>query len=103
MFFPVGLLPVLIWIMFSNRAGHGTNNTKGALAALVTGILAGAGNVAFYLALASGGKVSIVAPLTCLFPLVTMLVAYVVLHERLNRLQASGIAMALLSIYLLGA
>jgi len=99
--FPIGLLPVLFWILLSRRARGGVNKVKGGIAALVTGILAAAGNVAFYLALARGGRVSIVAPLTCLYPLVAVILAYLFLHEKLTRLQVVGLVLALVAIYLL--
>jgi transporter family protein len=56
--------------------------------------------VAFYTALESG-KASVIAPLTSLFPLVTVLLAVVILKERLNYGQYAGLALALAAIYLL--
>ena len=99
--FPLGLLPVMAGMLFSRRVHEGANKQKGGWYAVITGILGGAGNVAFYLALERGGKVSVVVPLTCLFPLITVLVAYVVLKEKLSRAQVSGLAVALVAIYLL--
>ena len=99
--FPLGLLPLMAGMLFSKRRNEGSDKRKGARYAIVTGVLGGAGNIAFYLALEQGGKVSIVAPLTCLFPLVTVLGAYFVLKEQLNRTQVAGLAVALVAIYLL--
>jgi transporter family protein len=99
--FPLGLLPVMAWMLFSKRRSAGSDKPKGARYAIVTGVLGGAGNIAFYLALEHGGKVSIVVPLTCLFPLVTVLGAYFGLKEQLNRTQVLGLAIALVAIYLL--
>jgi uncharacterized membrane protein len=64
-------------------------------------VLAGTGNVAFYLALSAGGKASIVTPMTCLFPVVTVTLAYFVLRERVTSLQATGMLMSFVAIYLL--
>jgi transporter family protein len=99
--FPLGLLPVMACMLLSKRRSVGSDKGRGARYAIVTGILGGAGNIAFYLALERGGKVSIVVPLTCLFPLVTVLGAYFVLKEQLNRTQVLGLAIALVAIYLL--
>lgn len=101
--FPLGLVPVLAWALRSRRlrTGDPANRTKGAVAAILTGALAGAGNVAFYLALSAGGKASIVTPLTCLFPVVTVLLAYCTLRERVTSVQAAGLLISFLSIYLL--
>ncbi|HVX66935.1 MAG TPA: DMT family transporter [Bryobacteraceae bacterium] len=99
--FSLGLLPVMLWMLFSRRVHSGTNLRRGAWYALVTGLLGGAGNIAFYLALARGGKVSVVVPLTCLFPLVTVIAAYLVLKEKLTRAQLAGLVLAMIAIYLL--
>jgi transporter family protein len=68
---------------------------------LSTGVLGGAGNLAFYLALAKGGKAAIVVPLVGLAPLVTVIMAFFFLKESLNRTQILGLLLALVSIFLL--
>jgi uncharacterized membrane protein len=67
----------------------------------LTGLLGGSGNVAFYLALAAGGKASIVVPFVGLAPLVTIVLALVILKESLTKAQVAGLGFALISIYLL--
>jgi transporter family protein len=101
--FPLGLAPVVAWLAFTGRLQSGTCERHGAGWAFFTGVLGGAGNVAFYLALRRGGSVAVVVPLTCLFPLVTVATAYLVLHERLTAPQWGGLALALVAIYLLSA
>jgi len=56
--------------------------------------------VTFYLAL-SRGKASVVVPMVGLAPLMTVVLALVVLKESINRAQVVGVVLALLSIYLL--
>ena len=99
--FPLGLLPVVGWMVLSKRLQKGSPRRLGAFYALLTGLLGGAGNMAFYIALERGGKVSVVVPLTGLFPLVTVLAAYFILKEKLSRPQGAGLIMALTAIYLL--
>jgi bacterial/archaeal transporter family protein len=99
--FPLGLLPLVAWMFLSKHVKHGSHRQKGAYYALLTGFLGGLGNIAFYLALERGGKVSVVVPLTCLFPLVTVVAAYLILKEKLTRIQGAGLVMALIAIYLL--
>lgn len=99
--FSLGLLPVVVWMLASKRVHAGVDKRRGAYWAFFTGILGGVGNVAFYLALVRGGSVAIVVPLTCLFPLVTVIVAYFGLKEKLTRPQWSGLVLALVAIYLL--
>lgn len=100
--FSVGLLPLLIWILFSRNLRRTTGEPrKGAFHGLSTGIFGGAGNIAFYLALAKGGKAAIVVPLVGLAPLVTVVMAFFFLKESLNRTQMLGLLLALVSIFLL--
>jgi drug/metabolite transporter (DMT)-like permease len=63
-------------------------------------LLACLGNVAYYHALNLGGKASTVAPLTALYPLVTVGLAVLLLKERLGVAQLAGIGLSLLAIYL---
>lgn len=99
--FSLGLLPVVVWMLASKRVHAGTDKQRGAFWAFFTGVLGGVGNIAFYLALVRGGSVAIVVPLTCLFPLVTVVTAYFGLKEKLTRPQSAGLVLALVAIYLL--
>jgi len=45
----------------------------------------------------------VVAPVTALFPMVTVLLALIFLRERLGRVQCVGLTLAFLAIYLLSA
>jgi bacterial/archaeal transporter family protein len=99
--FPLGLLPALLFLTISRNMRRGSNLLRGSGYAFLTGILGGVGNIAFYLALARGGKAAIVVPMTCVFPLVTVILAAVVLNETMSRIQTLGLVLAFLSIYLL--
>jgi drug/metabolite transporter (DMT)-like permease len=69
--------------------------TGGALGlALASGVLDMAANVLFLLA-TRAGLLSLVSLLTSLYPVVVLLLARQVLHERLTKLQALGVALAL--------
>lgn len=100
-YFTAGLLPIVVALLRSPRLKEGKQFAAGSTWAFVTGLLGGLGNIAFFYALYKGGKVSVVAPVTALFPIVTVLLAMVFLRERLNRLQKVGFALALGAIYLL--
>lgn len=101
-FFTFGLLPLIaiVWRSPRNATG-GTGRRAGIGWAFVTGILGGTGNIAFFRALAMGGKASIVSPVTALFPFVTVILAVTLLHERVGTAQKIGLALALIAIYLL--
>jgi len=69
-------------------------------AALAMGITWGTGTVLFILALQSS-KLSIITPLTAVYPAVTVILAYVFLGERLEMRELAGITLALASVFLL--
>lgn len=69
----------------------------------ITGISSGltvASMLAFFYAL-SHGPVAVVATLTAMYPVITVLLARVVLKEKINRMQLIAIVMAMVSIVLL--
>lgn len=69
--------------------------------ALVSGVFNALGAWALLSALKSGGKASIVAPFTALYPLVVAFAAPLVLHESITGLQGVGIVCALIAVVLL--
>jgi drug/metabolite transporter (DMT)-like permease len=99
----IGLFPVALVLAFSKNLGRGDHRTRGILLALLTGVIGGTGNLALYETLRIGGNASVVFPLTGMYPLVTIIVARFLLKERLNRVQALGIALALAAVYLFSA
>ena len=105
--YTVGLLPLMVfvgWTVAKRSAGDPRKGrNRGIFWAFLTGILGGLGNIAFFQALVKGGTASVVAPVTALFPVVTVLLALVFLKERLCRTQWLGLALAFVAIYLLSA
>ena len=100
--FSLGLVPLVLWMAFSRNLRRAAGSRrKGTVYGIVTGLLGGTGNIALYLALARGGQASIVIPFVGLAPLVTVVLALALLGESLNRAQIAGVALALVSIYLL--
>ncbi|MGC2398448.1 MAG: DMT family transporter [Acidobacteriaceae bacterium] len=99
----IGLFPVTLVLAFSRKLGQGANRSRGILLALLTGVIGGTGNLTLYESLRVGGEASIVFPLTGMYPLVTIVLARLLLKESLNRIQALGIALALAAVYLFSA
>ncbi len=96
--FAGGTAPLAAFLLLRRtglRADH-----RGRFIGIVIGIAAGLGGIAYFVAMA-GGKASLVGPVTSLFPLVTVVLATLVLKERLNRFQTAGIVLALISAVLL--
>ena len=105
--YTVGLLPLMVFVGWTvskrSAADARTGRNRGIFWAFLTGILGGLGNIAFFQALVKGGSASVVAPVTALFPVVTVLLALFFLKERLGRVQWVGLALAFVAIYLLSA
>jgi bacterial/archaeal transporter family protein len=70
---------------------------------LISGFLNALGAWALLVALRSGGKASIVAPFTALYPLAVVLAAPVILHESVTLLQGLGVLCALAAVILLSS
>lgn len=77
-----------------------STNRSGAACGILCGLFSGLGMLAFYAAM-QRGKASIIGPVTALFPLLTILLALVFLKERVNRVQAAGIVLAICAIAVL--
>ena len=68
--------------------------------AIGMGVTWGLGTVLFIMAL-ENSKLSIITPLTALYPAVTVLLAYLFLSERLEPKELIGVIMAIISIFLI--
>jgi uncharacterized membrane protein len=97
--FTVGMFPLAVAAFISMR-GRLERDLRGAAYGILNGVFTGFGLLAYDAAM-SKGKASIVGPLTAMFPLVTVALAAVVLRERINRVQAAGVVLALTAIFLL--
>jgi transporter family protein len=62
---------------------------------LVCGVTNALGAWALYTALERGARASVAVPLTALYPVVTLVLALIVLGERLTKLQTAGVVLAL--------
>jgi uncharacterized membrane protein len=98
----LGTVPAALLLFFSPTWRRGTNIKLGILFAALTGLSGTAGNLCLLRALSLRGPVSLVLPISGMFPLVTALLAMLLLRERLNRIQAAGFVVALAAIYIVG-
>jgi transporter family protein len=71
--------------------------------ALLSGVLNALGAWALFAAMKSGGKASIICPLTALYPLVVVLLVPFILHESVTLLQGLGVLSALIAVVLLSS
>ncbi|HVY53153.1 MAG TPA: EamA family transporter, partial [Gammaproteobacteria bacterium] len=77
-------------------------DAKGISYSILTGITYGIGCL-FYFIAASRGKIINVVTLTALYPLVTILLAFLLLKESIALKQAVGIFLALIAIILMSS
>jgi drug/metabolite transporter (DMT)-like permease len=99
--FTIALVPSMLLALSSKRLREGTNRRAGLVWGFIAGLLAAGGNIAFYLALEHGADTAIAIPLTNIYPLVTIAIAFVLFRERINVIQWAGIGIAVLAIVLL--
>ena len=76
------------------------SNLKGISYSILTGTAYGIGCL-FYFMAASKGKIITVVTLTALYPLITIALAYFLLHESVSTKQYIGIACGLMAILLM--
>lgn len=96
----IGILPVMVALGFSRKLTPNKNTRRGGSFAFAAGLLTCAGNAIYYDVLNRGAKAAMVIPLTALYPLVTVILAMLVLREKLNWIQVAGVVLSLASIYL---
>ncbi len=99
--FTFALVPSALVAALSPQVRMGTNKPRGLFWGFVSGLLAAGGNLAFYLALENGADTAVAVPLTNIYPLVTIAIAWLFFRERLNAIQIAGIGVAVVAIVLL--
>jgi len=97
--FTIGIIPPSV-LALAQLGFKVETDRRGAIYGILNGIFTGLGMLAYYAALARG-QASIVGPFTALFPLLTLALAFAFLRERINRVQAAGMILALAAIVLL--
>jgi bacterial/archaeal transporter family protein len=97
--FTLGMLPVAVGMLLQMRWKL-DRDRGGVTYGLLCGIATGLGTLGYYAALREQNA-SVVTPLTGLFPVLTIVLAFVVLRERLNKVQMGGMVLALASIVIL--
>ena len=97
--FTLGMLPVAVCILAGMRWKL-DRDFKGASYGILSGVTTGLGILGYYRALQAQAA-SVVTPVTGLFPLLTVVLAFILLRERLNRVQMCGIGLALVAIVIL--
>jgi uncharacterized membrane protein len=95
----LGMLPVGL-ALFYRTAGSLEKDWRGIFHALAGGVLSAAGIVALIAAFRSGGPTGVITVTTGLYPMVTVVLAVLLLKERLAHRQKAGLILAAAAIVL---
>jgi transporter family protein len=97
--FTLGMLPVAIGMLLHVR-GKIDRDRIGISYGLLCGIATGLGALGYFAALREQDA-SVVTALTGVFPILTVVLAFIVLRERLNKVQIGGMLLAVAAIVIL--
>lgn len=97
--FTVGVLP-LVFVCLVRLHFRIATHKLGVMYAVLMGVFSALGSLAFFAAL-KNGKASLVGPIISLYPALTVVLALLVLKERVNRTQVAGLILAMASVIIL--
>lgn len=75
-------------------------DARGIGIGLITGVLSAVGQVALFAAFRGGASTAVVTVMTSLYPVVTVLLAFFLLRERLSKAQTLGLVFAVAAFIL---
>lgn len=87
---------LIVFYMMNFKA---STNAKGILFGLLTGLAYGAGCLCYFFAVTRGNLTTIVT-LTALYPVITIILSYFILHESISLRQGLGIVFAVIAMIL---
>jgi transporter family protein len=95
--FTLGTLPVAAALLIARR-GKLEKSGKGISYAVLNGVLAGVGGLTLFAAYHTNSNTSVITAATALYPMITVVLAVLILHERLTLVQMLGLVFAALAI-----
>ena len=97
--FTIGALPVGVALLVARRCKL-ENSKKGIFYAVLNGVLSGIGGLALFAAYHTNGNTTLITVASSLYPTITVVLAVLILRERLTATQALGLAFAGVAIVL---
>lgn len=95
--FTFGTIPVCIALLAARRFKL-EKSPKGISYGVLNGVLSGIGGLALFAAYHTNGNTSLITSATALYPMVTVVLAVVLLRERFRLIQAIGLVFAAVAI-----
>lgn len=88
-------------VLLATRGFRLELNKRGAVYGTIAGVLLAAGGLALYAAYRGGSNTAVVTTATSLYPMFTVLLAVIFLHERITFRQSIGMLFAVAAIVIL--
>jgi len=98
--YPFGWIPVALACLWVRRFRI-EKSALGIVYSTAIGVLGGMGGLAFFAACRTGGNTSAIVAATAMYPLITVVLAVLVLREKLTRLHVLGLVFAAAAFVLL--
>lgn len=95
--FTLGTLPIGIALLIARR-GKLEKSTRGIAYGVLNGVLSGAGGLALFAAYHTNGNTTLITATSALYPMITVLLAVVILRESFRPIQALGLVFAAAAI-----
>jgi transporter family protein len=95
--FTIGTLPIGLALLIARKFKM-ERSPEGIAYALLNGVLAGVGGLALFAAYHTGSNTSLVTVATALYPMITVVLAVVLLRERFRLVQVIGLGFAIVAI-----
>ena len=95
--FTIGTVPVGVALLLARR-GKLEKSTRGIVFGVLNGVLSGVGGLALFAAYHTNGNTTLITATTALYPMITVLLAIVILREQFRPIQALGLLFAAVAI-----
>lgn len=78
--------------------GQAQRSARGIAYGVLNGVLSGAGGLALFAAYHTNGNTTLITATSALYPMITVVLAVVILHEKFRPIQALGLVFAAIAI-----
>jgi bacterial/archaeal transporter family protein len=97
--FTFGTVPVAI-VLLTARKFKLEPSPSGIAFSIANGIVSGLGTLALFAAFRSGGNTGVISVTTSLYPVISVVLALLILREKLTKVQSAGLVLAAAAIVL---
>ena len=95
--FTVGTLPIGLALLIARR-GRLEKSARGIAYGVLNGVLSGVGGLALFAAYHTNGNTTLITATSALYPMITVVLAVVILRENFRPIQALGLVFAAIAI-----